>query len=322
MMKMLYSSYDVRYAIREVFLRTDQRRVAVVAFVGRDAETYIPSPKGIELICWPLPGATNPNAVRKLMSIGVNVRFCDDLHMKVYWGEKTGAVVGSANLSNNALGVGGLHEAGIQLNSGIVDIDKLLAGLRTRKVTPEELWELDLHHRSFSTFLLRHEKRSIELSEARTFKDWYEQSSGREQWKIAWWSTDPGASDEAVEVAQQRYGVDDVYNYQTVNAKGIYLSGEWVLQFKRPTTRFARTTLVWLYVDFVIVSDKSQDELVQVLPEAPRPPFELDLPFIESLAAVLKPATSTEWVHTPQLSEQVLKRLLETYKHLASRNVG
>lgn len=74
---------------------------------GNGADAYIRNPKGVEILCWPKAGSTNPDALRDLINRGAIVKFVDDLHMKVYWSKK-GVVVTSANLSTNALGSGSL----------------------------------------------------------------------------------------------------------------------------------------------------------------------------------------------------------------------
>ncbi len=62
--------------------------------------------------------------------------------MKVYWSEGVGAVVTSANLSTNAMGVGGLKEAGVLLGPEFIDIAKLLKPLERRPAEPH-LHDLD-----------------------------------------------------------------------------------------------------------------------------------------------------------------------------------
>ena len=53
------------------------KRVIVVAFVGIDAEEYLEKPEGIQLICWPQPGSTNPESLVRLEKLGVKIEFCD-----------------------------------------------------------------------------------------------------------------------------------------------------------------------------------------------------------------------------------------------------
>ncbi len=112
-MKVLYQSSDVRREIIKIFSHGGRRRVAIAAFVGDGAESYLPKPPGLEIICWPKAGGTNPNTLRRLTKRGAKIRFADRVHMKVYWADGYGAVITSANLSTNALGSGDLKEAGI-----------------------------------------------------------------------------------------------------------------------------------------------------------------------------------------------------------------
>jgi hypothetical protein len=63
------------------------RRVAPVAYVGQDYADYIPSPRGVDVVCNPKPGATSATAVDDLRKAKASVRFSDKPHMKVYWSE-------------------------------------------------------------------------------------------------------------------------------------------------------------------------------------------------------------------------------------------
>src|SRR5690349_21276883 len=131
--QILYTSTDVRSAIIDVFRNSRGRRVAITAFVGNGVESYLPKPKGIELVCWPKAGGTNPEAIRKLIKLGVSVSFSPGLHMKIYWTEDVGAVITSANLSTNALGAGNLMEFGVLVPSKQIDINKLLRRINPNK---------------------------------------------------------------------------------------------------------------------------------------------------------------------------------------------
>lgn len=143
--KFLYTSKEIRQAIAEIFrVGKDGRRIALSAYVGDSADSYLPFPKKLEVICSPTPGATNPSAIRKLISLGATVQFVDGLHMKVYWSEGVGSVVTSANLSINAMGVGGLKEAGVLLGPEAIDIDQLLKSLRLQWIVRAETMALIL----------------------------------------------------------------------------------------------------------------------------------------------------------------------------------
>src|SRR5665213_1065045 len=144
--RVLYTSAEIRRAIDELYAdsKPDDRRVAIVAFVGLDAQAFFPSPHNLHLICNPAPGSTNATALKRLMISGAKVEFSDKLHMKVFWSLKRGAVIGSANASFNALGPGGLREAGVFFPPGIVDIDRLIKSAGpTRKPTKSDFSKLE-----------------------------------------------------------------------------------------------------------------------------------------------------------------------------------
>jgi len=113
--KSLYSSQDIRDKIRELFSieYSNRRRVACVAYIGKDCLDYIPYASGVEIYCWPQVGSTNPIGLNRLITSGANVFFIDKLHTKVYWTDGIGVLVTSANLSKNALDGGSLHEFGV-----------------------------------------------------------------------------------------------------------------------------------------------------------------------------------------------------------------
>src|SRR5688572_26365891 len=108
----LPNSTSVRRMVRTIF-STKGRKVAVAAFVGQDAEIYLRKYlRGTKIYCWPRAGGTNPRAIQDLQStFGCKVYFADKLHMKIFWSCDRGCVIGSANLTNNALGENGLQEA-------------------------------------------------------------------------------------------------------------------------------------------------------------------------------------------------------------------
>ena len=60
----LPDSASVQRQVKRVF-STKGRKVAVVAFVGQDAETYLGKYlRGTEIYCWPRAGGTNPRAIQ------------------------------------------------------------------------------------------------------------------------------------------------------------------------------------------------------------------------------------------------------------------
>lgn len=96
----------------------DDRRVALVAYVGGGARAFLAAPDGMRVICNPSPGGTSARVLRELIQAGAKVQLSQHLHAKVYWSEKRGCIVGSANASTNALGVGGLVETAVFFATG------------------------------------------------------------------------------------------------------------------------------------------------------------------------------------------------------------
>ena len=123
MARFLPDGQTVRKEVKRIFSQERGRRVALVAFVGRSAEAYLPRPAGLELVCWPQAPGTNPATIEFLLRRRVNIRFAKRLHMKVYWTRSKGAVIASTNLSTNAYGAGALHEAGVFVPSASIKID-------------------------------------------------------------------------------------------------------------------------------------------------------------------------------------------------------
>lgn len=181
-LEILYTSESIRRAIRDVLAKGSGRRVAIAAFVGNGAEAYLPSPRGLELYCWPAVPGTNPPAIRKLSrKLGVLVHFAPKLHMKLYWSSKRGAVITSANLSSNAYGHGDLKEFGIRIPKGQVNINRVLTSINATEMTSAALARLEVAY-------LEERSRRRPMREARrdsvSFANWYTDKK-REPWTLA-----------------------------------------------------------------------------------------------------------------------------------------
>jgi hypothetical protein len=142
---LLYTSAEIHTCIKRLFGQpsADDKRVALVAYVGSDGEKYRPHPEGLRLICNPSAGGTDPDTLRSLLKRKATVEISDRLHMKVYWSKNRGCVITSANASSNALGKGGLKEAGIWLPSRAVDVGRLIRYAQPRKLRESDLRQLD-----------------------------------------------------------------------------------------------------------------------------------------------------------------------------------
>ena len=91
--KILYNSSEIGECIKQLMANPldGQRRVVLVAYVGRDYASFLPYPKDIEFVCSPTPGATRAEAVARLQGAGAKkIQFSDNLHMKVYWAQNRG----------------------------------------------------------------------------------------------------------------------------------------------------------------------------------------------------------------------------------------
>jgi hypothetical protein len=223
--------------------------VAITAFVGKGAEAYLPKPEGLELICWPKAGGTNPYGLRKLIKRGAEVSFVDSLHMKLYWTEDKGAVITSANLSTNALGAGNLRELGIYLPAGQLDIRKVLSSLKKRPVTNQELLRLDRQHLEYQKVTRQKQQKAHGIS----FAEWYELQF-KPKWKIGWGDVDGDFSKNAKEIAREEYNVRTPH-YFVVGKRGDYQKNDWVLTFDLSKTSPRKVR--WMAVDYVVNVPKS-----------------------------------------------------------------
>jgi hypothetical protein len=292
-MRILYSSSDVRAGILDVFSKARGRRVAIAAFVGVGAESYLPNLKlgGLELYCWPKAGGTNPDALRLLRTNGAKIFFVDSLHMKLYWSRERGAVITSANLSTNALGAGDLKEFGVRLRSAEIDIDRVVRSLRARPMSRQELLKLDREHTLLAArarTLLNHSGDGI------AFPAWYS-SPLRRDWKLGWWSEEFSLSKATGSLVKNAYSLNEPDC--TLGAKrGNFVAGDWILNFRLLPTSVA--LIRWMCVDHVVPvpkSDKNYDrqypcEVIQAWPlkRYPPPPFRNDQKFRNALKRAVK----------------------------------
>lgn len=246
--RFLPDGQTIRKEVRRLFDKEKGRRVALVAFVGKNAEAYLPRPKGLELVCWPQAPGTNPATVEFLLKKKVDVRFAKRLHMKVYWTESQGAVVTSANLSTNAYGAGALHEAGVLLPSTAIDIDSLLKSVGPQKVSKAALAKLK-----------RAAARTIRSSrgnqEKRTFLDWLHLTK-RPKWLLGCFDSYTASPSRPLrKVAREETGNSKVFNW--LNCRRGELKPElFVLKLGVGSTRGPRGA-DWLYVHRVVRTSRS-----------------------------------------------------------------
>jgi hypothetical protein len=313
--RMLYSSAEVRSAIVSLFRVAGAKRIAISAFVGDGAEAYLPYPKGLRLICCPAPGATNPNTLRRLISNGVKVEFVDRLHMKIYWSDDRGAVVTSANLSTNAMGIGGLKEAGVLLPANAIDIQRILKHLKTRPAKPE-LRRLDIGHREYVKRLPKPPGKRTNNS----YIEWFE-SPARELWKFfVYTELSYDLSDTAVQTVKLEFGRKP-YNWIWSELPRVR-ENDWILCVYRRGKRVNQ--IHWLIADRVFnvpKSDRNFDpeypyEVVQIHEPKryPPSPFSIDRQFRSALKRIVLSNDSRETATPRALTTAVLSKLYDAVR--------
>jgi hypothetical protein len=287
MITVLSDATAVHKKLKDMFSRRTraQRRVIVVAYVGRDACTLLPDYKGVELYCWPQTGATDPYALADLRSTryGARIRLVDHLHMKLYWAQHEGFVITSANLSRRALGDTVQEEIGIFCDDpSNISIDEIVHRLKSRRLKAPELQQLQERHDEYWASVPRTNGNG-KPRKSGGFEEWY-RSDRLPRWKFGWWDGHDDESESTAELAHQRYDVTEIDDFIPCE-RGQLKRNDWVLCFR--LSRNGRVSSPsWLRVDFVNTvtgperTKKGYDqEAVQLRPLTPehRPPFSISL---------------------------------------------
>jgi len=280
-MKVLYSSDDVHVAISKVLSdpKSADKRKILVAYIGGKAESFLPDPEGLEIVCCLKPGATDALTLKRLADRKAKIFQSDRLHMKVYWSSRNGCVITSANASGSALGSASQKEAGVWLPSSQVNISKLWQYAKPKKILPAHLRLLNKQADRIPVNAWQ-EPPSSELPD---FMEWWEKPLS--PWKLGWWDDDdPGFALESLETANAKFGVLKPNTYLNCAASQLK-AHDWAISFDLPAAR----SISWMYVDFRVRLNKSyrnfnsaypyQAIQARALSECPRPPFKLDNEF-------------------------------------------
>jgi hypothetical protein len=287
-MKILYSSGELYDAIKTVLEnpQPQDRRVALVAFIGGQAQAFLPDPKGLEIVCWLQPGSTDALTLDRLRKRKATIYKSEGLHMKVYWSSRSGCVISSANASGNALGGGRQKEAGVWFPPDVVDIERLWTYAKPKPIKDSDLKRLT---RLSEQAPWHNVRRSQEPPP--DFLEW-QHVTGRRDWKLGWWDVVAPFANDAVKQAKQSYGVTEPNDFVNVKRGQIH-PRDWILLFVLP----GGTNVRWMYADFVIKvspSDKAAFDkdypfqAVEATPTHPRPPFELDKSFRRAFKKAIK----------------------------------
>jgi len=288
----LESGEKIKERLNKLF-SGDGKKWAIVAFVGRSPLDHLPeNVSNLKVVCWPQAGATDPAGIRSLLERDIPVYFCDRLHQKVYYCERTGLIVGSANLSNNAMNPGRLHEFAVYVDDPAYDITKHLASISVTERSRVTQKSLDLlqseHHKYIRALEAALEKppktRRGKSSVVKKFEDWFT-SDPRQPWKISTWEEEFSNEEEAKvgERLKPTTGQTKFYDFQslerTINV------GEFVLSVPRIGKKISKRNggngLGWLLVDKLMQSPDGNRKYrlgvqLRALSDRTPPPFSLD----------------------------------------------
>jgi hypothetical protein len=290
-MHYLRNSAEIREQLHRLF-SGGGRKWAVVGFVGYNAVDHLPKDvSDLSVVCWQKAGGTNPDGVRRLIDKGVAVYFCRRLHQKIYWRENTGLIVGSANLSDNALGEDGLHEFAVYCDDRDFDINQVLSSLKYEAVSTDALARLDVEHTAYArNSPVDHYHRT---RPPRTFVP-ATNTRHRKPWKMVTWTELRENSDHIQQVVKAQFGTNDWANDNDVTSDS-FEKGDFVLQVKTNDDGIIeRANARWLLVD-TVAGRRGDRVIVQVnkLDSRTPPPFELDSAFKKNLKRAFN--ETTEW---------------------------
>lgn len=283
-MEILYTPGSIHSRIKQLFVNPSRndKRIIIVAFIGQDVKSFLPSPRGITIICNPNPVATSVEAISYLKQCGAKVMFSNSLHMKVYYSKERGCIITSANLSNNALGSGRLKEMGVFIPAGQVDIDRIIKIARPYKVTSKALIEMDQRSKKINT-ALKNVKVNLNKDKQVEFGEWY-QSREHKVWKMSAYNyIDVPFAKLAVEQTKMNYGKKEPYSIMNLEKNQLKVA-DWLLCF-RSDSKAKISNIEWMYIDFYVPVSKKEKgydkdwpvQYVQVNPASkyPPPPFKL-----------------------------------------------
>jgi len=329
MITILPSATSVHEKLRDLFDKRTrgQRRVALVAYIGRDADKLLPDFRDVEVYCWPQTGATDPYTLDELQRPphDAKVRLVDHLHMKLYWVEREGFVITSANLSRRALGDTIQEEVGIFCNDpSQVPIDTIIGRLKSRPLQQAELRRLQQLHDEYWANVPRR-KLNAPARRVLGFSEWYE--SGRSpQWKTGWFDADGDESPSTARAARDMHGVGTIEDFIPCSP-GQLAANDWVLCFRLDEDDRVSDPS-WLRVDFIKNLTRSEvriggyrQEAVQLRPlgSEHRPPFRIELPPLRKTVAAFG-ADRIRAARRLQPSGQFLELLMqETLAHVGRR---
>ncbi len=247
----ILSGSKIKDAIKN---QVNPHRIAV-AYLGRQWENWINIHELEEIIVAPILG-TNPYALNDLIEKiegGLkNVHLLESLHAKIYIGKEF-ALIGSCNLSNNALSGEHLEEIAY-LISDQHEIQKLnheFDRLKKRAQQTESKKEdalnklMSMHKWAEAKGIIKDEKSSPKKAILQERVDAF---------KIAWYFKDCGelkAKSESLE--NEGLNESDIKDHLSFANEDTLQSGDWILAYEVTTGKDGRIKKIWrvswLYID-------------------------------------------------------------------------
>jgi len=266
-----------------------------VAYIGKDWKNHLPSNKLQAIVLSPTIGS-NPDAVQELVDeLGwEKVHFLDNLHAKIYIGSAA-ALVGSANLSSNALGddeqkkrieVAVLCESAGSLK----ELNKIFQSILTQakdaypddRVKKERLYDLGCQYKEVNS--KRKKVASVK------FGSYMESSQIREAkpFKVVWWEDTLEDHEYSIRVEKRNEKAwgNRVANWLGFARQDSVCPGEWLLTWKADKDCKCPDIpeLSWLYIHDIRPED-GVDDYPKIAIQwkekctnkyTPRPPFNVN----------------------------------------------
>jgi hypothetical protein len=243
----------------------------------------------------------------------VRVYFCDKLHTKLYWAEGGGLIIGSANLSRNALGNTGQHELAVYIDDVAFEIQSVLSTLTYTEVSEASLTALDI------AYISARDKDPDSDETERSAPSFLESRAEAlpKKWKLIVWSELRTTSEHIKQAVVAETGKGRWVNDNDVESNSFKV-GEFVLQVHVADNGYIyRANCKWLRIDLITKTKGMPRAIVQLttLKEGPPPPFELDGSFSRKFKAIYNDSEWDEVVSDNQtVKREFLRKLEALYK--------
>lgn len=284
MIQLLSESRDIVEALEKVA----PKRIAV-AYVGIDWKEFISTENLKEIVVSPTLGS-NPISISEIVKeIGwKNVHFLNSLHSKIYIGDDS-VIVGSANLSKNAMGDDGLYESCLLTNEEkIVDSSKELFKFyrtkaqdkydKTQKINRLEKLR-EIHNNAVSHGIIKSDN-------SRSFSEYSPDLHG--DFYVIWYIDGPvqyntkKIKSTLPSVPSEDFDFND-FPRQNISPHDNIKADNWILNWKMTKSNSVNkaTNPWWMYIHCICLDCCNDDGYENVAIESPyiqkpNPPFVID----------------------------------------------